>query len=64
MLNFEEELTELINKCCEENKSNTPDFILALFMLACLKAFNRGICDRDTWYKINPEPGKVDLEND
>jgi hypothetical protein len=51
-------LKELLNKGCRENESNTPDFILAEFMMACLEAFEEGIKARDKWYGIAPKPGK------
>lgn len=57
-MELREELEKLINKCCEENKSNTPDFILALFLQRCLTAFEYAIIDRDNWYGVHLEPGK------
>lgn len=57
MNNFLEELTDVINRHSEENKSNTPDFILAQFILGCLKSFNHATQDRDKWYGINLYPG-------
>ena len=53
MTNFREELTKLLNKMSEENTSNTPDYILAEFMLSCLTAFNNGVVIRDRWHGIN-----------
>lgn len=37
---LERELASVLNKHCAENGSNTPDFILAEYLIACLKAFN------------------------
>jgi hypothetical protein len=37
---FEKELCELINKYSKENLSNTPDYILASYLIRCLDAFN------------------------
>jgi len=37
---FLRELTELINKYSKENDSNTPDYILAEYMINALNAFN------------------------
>lgn len=42
-LNFEEELENLINRFSKENESNTPDYILAKFLLDCLEAYNAAI---------------------
>lgn len=54
---FEEELRSLLNCHSLENESNTPDFILANFMIACLDAFNEGIKARDGWYGVQLSPG-------
>ena len=48
---FEKELTCLINKYSKENDSNTPDFILAEYILGCLSNFNVIVNKRDKWYK-------------
>lgn len=44
---FVKELTDLINRFSEENKSNTPDYILAKYMKASLQAFNTATNERD-----------------
>lgn len=36
---------------------NTPDFILARFILDTLKVFNDAVIRRDAWYGIKPRPG-------
>jgi hypothetical protein len=43
---FTKELTTLINKHSQENDSNTPDFVLAAYMMNCLNAFNAAIKHR------------------
>jgi len=35
--NFKQELEHLINKHSMENRSNTPDFILADYLVRCLE---------------------------
>lgn len=40
MKTFEKELESLINRYCKENGSNTPDLILANYLLNCLEAFD------------------------
>ena len=40
-----------------ENRSNTPDFILAEYMLACLRAFEKASNDRQQWYGVDLQPG-------
>jgi len=47
---FEKELEELINSYSMENDSNTPDFILAKYLIMCLKAFNETSLAREKWY--------------
>ena len=44
---FEEQLRKLINRECLENKSDTPDWILAAYLVACLDAFDKGVISRD-----------------
>ena len=50
---FQGELQRLINRHSLENGSNTPDFVLALYLRRCLEAFDeatkrRGNCrERD-----------------
>lgn len=54
---FEEELSNLLNGYSMENGSNTPDFILAKYLVKCLKTYNKLINRRDKWYgvKLNPD---------
>ena len=47
---FERELTALINRHSVENGSDTPDYILARYMGACLQAFEVGVRQRELWY--------------
>jgi len=47
---FEEKLARLLNAHCKENISNTPDFVLARFMLSCLDAFNVATNARTKWF--------------
>lgn len=47
---FERELEAVINRHSQENASNTPDFILAQFLLSCLAAWNAGVTRREQWY--------------
>ena len=52
-----EEIENAINRTSSENESNTPDFILAEYLMGCLHAFDKAIGTRDRWYGIAPEPG-------
>ena len=44
---FREELETLINRYSRENKSNTPDFVLADYLVNCLNAYDRAVEWRD-----------------
>ena len=47
---FPDELQKLINYHSLEGGSNTPDFILATYLLDCLETFDKCICRREEWY--------------
>ena len=50
MATFEQELEALINRHSMEGASNTPDFILAQYLLACMEAFAATVKAREKWY--------------
>jgi hypothetical protein len=50
MKTFRQDLEELINKHSMENGSNTPDFMLAEYLMDCLRAFDKVMKRRDLWY--------------
>lgn len=45
-----QELTRLLNQRCRENRSGTPDFILAKFLLDSLMAFEYAVNRREGWF--------------
>lgn len=47
---LETELAAALNRHSAENASNTPDFILAQYLLGCLAAWNTATQQRETWY--------------
>ena len=47
---FKKELENLINKYSMENGSNTPDFIIAEYLVGCLRTFNNAYVARTNWY--------------
>lgn len=49
---FEKELLWLINKYSKENKSDTPDFILAQYLNGCLANYEETVKARDKWYNF------------
>lgn len=53
---FREELGELLNRYSREHGSNTPDFILARYILDSVKAFDRAANTRDVWYEHHCGP--------
>lgn len=55
---LEKEIECLINKCSREQDSNTPDFILAEYLMACLSAFEVASNRREVWYKVEHKPGE------
>lgn len=47
MKSFRKALEELINEYSKENGSNTPDFILADYLIDCLDAFDNAVNRRE-----------------
>lgn len=47
---FEEDLRALINRHSKEGESDTPDFILASYLLGQLRVFAEAMRERDRWY--------------
>lgn len=47
---LQSEIARALNGFSAENGSNTPDFILAQYLLSCLAAFNEASRARETWY--------------
>ena len=56
---LERRLSNLLNNESRESDSNTPDFILAEFMMKCLDAFELANNKREVWYGVN-----LDILND
>ena len=52
---FEEELTNLINRYSMGDKSDTPDFMLAEYLLGCLRVYELITNRRDNWNKLEEE---------
>ena len=47
---FEQKLRHAINYCSKEQGSDTPDFILANYLQACLAAFDAAVTARMHWF--------------
>ena len=58
---FRKELEALINSHSMENGSDTPDFILARYLVHCLDAFDFATKHRTQWYE-DPQPFPDDAE--
>ena len=50
MKEFRKDIEQLINKYSIENNTNTPDFILAEYLVDSLKTFDKIIQKREKWY--------------
>lgn len=48
---FERELTKLINSHAMESICNTPDFILAKFMVRVMLDFYLASLERESWFE-------------
>jgi hypothetical protein len=53
------EISAALNRHNAELESNTPDYILAKFLLGCLQAWDNGVRERERWYGRNPNCGPV-----
>lgn len=47
---FQEDLRSAINRASKENASDTPDWILARYLSACLEAYDGAVASRERWY--------------
>ena len=50
---LKKELETLLNKHSAENGSDTPDYILAKYLIGCLNTFEDAIRSRDNWHGFN-----------
>jgi len=48
--NFQKEVEHLINKYSIENDSDTPDYILAIYLRQCLDLYIQTVIARDKWH--------------
>ena len=53
---LEAAVSAALNRFSAENASDTPDWILAQFLLGCLAAWNQGVQQRETWYGRDARP--------
>lgn len=50
MSDFKTELENLINKYSMEKYSDTPDFVLAKYLMDCVDVWNANVIARDRFY--------------
>lgn len=48
---FRRRLAGVLNEFSAENSSDTPDHVLARYLLDCLDAFDRALHARADWYR-------------
>jgi hypothetical protein len=59
---FRRDLQAVINKHSRENGSNTPDYILADYLIGCLRALDIAVNDRSAWYgRIDTPRGGITI---
>ncbi len=46
---FIKEVAAVINRLSVENRSNTPDFVLAEYLLGCLTVYENTVAKTDKW---------------
>jgi hypothetical protein len=51
-MDLKKRIREAINIASAENRSNTPDFILAEYLTDCLDAFDKATKARQIWYQV------------
>ena len=61
---FRNALQEFLNEHSMETGSNTPDYMLADYLITCLQALNETINRRASWYGRFDWPGKSESKND
>lgn len=54
MSDLVKELEAIINRYSVENESDTPDFLLAIYLSECLKTWAKVVKARDDWYGFKP----------
>ena len=48
------EIANILNCHSRENTSNTPDYVLAEFMVSALESFESSVCVREVFHGRNP----------
>lgn len=53
---FRQALESLLNSWSKENGSNTPDWILADYLIECLENWDKHVTKREKWYGRQSQP--------
>jgi hypothetical protein len=53
MRTFEHDLMDLINRHSLENESDTPDYVLATYLVSCLESYNEAVNSRKEYFVDN-----------
>ena len=44
------EIQQALNRNSAENGSDTPDYVLACYLVDCLNAYDKAVAERERWY--------------
>lgn len=58
-MSLEQKIKAELNKSNAEAGSNTPDYILARYLIACLNAFDDGVKERNRWASMEAHKPKI-----
>jgi hypothetical protein len=56
-ISLEAKIREAINQESAENESNTPDWVLAEYLIGCLDNWNKATINRDKYFGYRKEKG-------
>lgn len=59
---LKKELAAVLTRHDAENGSNTPDHILAEYLLGCLAVFDAATLAREAWYGCKKTPGQIERQ--
>lgn len=62
-MTLEEELGMILNRHSAENRSGTPDFVLAQYLLNCLHAYDQAVVDRESWRSRRHKRGQKECQH-
>lgn len=60
MFELRDKIAKALNEHSAENGSDTPDHLLANFLLDCLAAYDRSVLARETWYGRREEQSSAE----